>query len=97
MNRVSGYIRPECSDIGKAFMISGGIEIAIIAVVFIMLVFVASYNNMYKPTTTEDVAKKEKYINGMVITSTVFSAILLIIGIWHVYASGKAKKCIDKT
>lgn len=95
MQRANQYFRPECVDVGKAFMISGGIEIAIITVVFIMLIFVASYNNMYNPTTTEDIAKKDKYINGLVITSTVLSAILLVIGVWHVFTSSKAKKCIE--
>ncbi len=89
------YFQPQCMDVAKAFMLSGGIEIALVSIVFIMLVFAASYNNMYNPQLTEDVTKKEKYLNGLIITSAVFSAVLLIIGIWHVYVSGKARKCIE--
>lgn len=89
------YFAPHCADISKAFMLSGGIEIAIISIVFIMLVFAASYNNMYNPQDDADSTKKEKYLNGLIITSSVFSCVMLIIGIWHVYVSGKARKCIE--
>ncbi|UOT91849.1 11K [Aratus pisonii nudivirus] len=95
MNRTSQYLRPECGDISKALMLSGGIEIALLAIVFIMIIFAASYNNMYNPTDTADLDKKEKYINGLIVTSAVIVGITLCIGIWHVYVSGKAKKCLE--
>lgn len=89
------YFQPQCMDVAKAFMLSGGIEIALVSIVFIMLVFAATYNNMYNPPAGDDGATKEKYLNGLIITSTVFCSVLLIIGIWHVYVSGKARKCIE--
>ena len=97
MQRAAQYLRPQCLDISKALMLSGGIEIAVIGIVFIMLCFAASYNNMWNPTTTDDVAKKEKYLNGIIITSCVFSALMLFVGIWHVYVAQKAKRCIEDT
>ncbi|UVX94950.1 11K [Callinectes sapidus nudivirus] len=95
MQRAQALIKPECMDVSKAFQLSGVIEVIIIAIIFIMLIFAASYNNMYNPTTTQDTDKKEKYINGLVISSAVLSTILFMVGIWHVWTSGKAKKCIE--
>ncbi|UBZ25679.1 11K virion structural protein [Carcinus maenas nudivirus] len=97
MNRARELIQPVCNDISKALQLSGGIEVIIIIIIFIMLVFAASYNNMYTPTLTEDVTKKADYINGLIIASAVLSTILMAVGIWHLYTSGKAKKCIQKT
>ncbi|UHB41834.1 11K virion structural protein [Macrobrachium rosenbergii nudivirus] len=94
MNRAQALIAPECNDVAKAMQLSGMIEIVVVAIVFIMLVFAASYNNMAKPTDTSDIAAKEKYINGLIIASAVIVTIALFVGIWHVYTSGKAKKCI---
>ena len=96
MNRAQSLIQPECADIGKSFQVSGVIEIVIISIIFIMLIFAASYNNMTDPTEAEDVKKKEDYMNGLIISSAVLSTILLAVGVWHVYTSGRAKKCINK-
>ncbi|AII15888.1 11K virion structural protein [Penaeus monodon nudivirus] len=97
MQTARTFIKPQCADIAKSLQMSAVIEIIFIAIVFTMLVVAATYNNVVKPTDLADQAKKEKYINGLIITSAVFSCILLIIGVWHMYVSGKAKKCIAVT
>lgn len=94
MQSARNYLRPQCMDIGKSLQISAIIEIGLIAIIFIMLIFAASYNNMVSTTQLEDGKKKEKYINGLIISSAVLSTILLAVGIWHMFISGKAKKCL---
>lgn len=97
MQRATQLLRPECADISKAMMLSGSISVAVVAIIFIMLIFAASYNNMYNPTETADLDKKEKYLNGLIIASAVLTGLLIVVQIWHIYVSGKAKKCIERT
>lgn len=99
MQSVRNLARPECLDISRSLTISGVVEIVIIAIIFIMLIFTAAYNNMYKPDPgiVADVEKKAKYMNGMIISSAVLSCILLIVGIWHIYVANRAKGCIEKS
>lgn len=94
MSAATRFLKPQCQDAAKSVNISGMIEIVIISIIFIMLIFAASYNNMTDPSTAEDIDKKEKYMNGLIISSAVISLILLGVGIWHVVTSGSLKKCL---
>lgn len=89
--------RTGCSEIGRSMMISGVTEIVIIAIVFIMLVFAAAYNNKADPTTAEDIEAKQKYINSLIVGSAIVSLVLVAVGIWHLIASNNVKKCITLT
>ncbi len=92
--KAMNYIKPACAQIARSVQISAMIEIVVIVIIFIMLVFAASYNGAVNPVDTEEMAKKEKYINGLIISSAVISFILLAVGIWHVWTSGRMKtKC----
>ncbi|UVT30885.1 11K virion structural protein [Penaeus vannamei nudivirus] len=97
MQTARSYMKLECTDISKSLQISAILQMMITAIIFIMLIFAASYNNMVNPTGDEGMEKKEKYINGLVISSAVISTLLFIIGVWHVYVAIKAKKCITTT
>ncbi|QBB28694.1 11K virion structural protein [Homarus gammarus nudivirus] len=91
----SALMKPVCADIAKSMQLSGIIGIVVTVIIFIMLIFAAAYNNMYNPTDPDDIKKKDSYINSLIISSAIISIVCLATGIWHVYTSGKVKKCID--
>lgn len=86
--------RTGCGEISKSMMLSAVIEIIIIVIVFIMLVVAASYNRLAEAVTDEEIAAKQKYINGLIVASAIISLILVAVGAWHIIAANNLKKCI---
>lgn len=75
-------------------IVSGISELIMIVITMILLVVALTYMFRVKASNEDEKTKKDKYVKGMMIGSTVVLSITMIIGIWHLLVSAKINKCI---
>lgn len=96
------YITPECSNLSKSIKMSSMFSLILIILTLILLIAAIVYNYVKKTPVgssvdaSKDEDNKKKVIGGLVITSTVISALAAAISAWSFGIVGKAANtCIS--
>lgn len=90
--RLRAAATPEKANLAGSLKISS-LAILVLSFVVMILLLATVIFNQYKKTTTEtDKEKKQKVINGMVISSLVASVITAFVGLWVFMIAAKSVK-----
>lgn len=84
-------ITPGCENFVPAMVTSSVIEIVLIVTILVLFIVIIVYVYQSKELDKE---KKKKYIGGLIIGGTVFTALTAIVGIWQIMSAMKMKKCM---